>query len=85
MVSEVTARYARRLRVLRTSLGLSAQNLADSSGVPRAVLTNLENGRRERFSLDEAVAIAEALGTDLDAMTNVDTERFVDRLAEVTV
>ncbi len=62
-----------RFRKIRISRGLSARDLADMTGIHRSVLTNLENGRREKLlSIDEARIIADAL--DLDLLTCLRSE-----------
>lgn len=60
---ELVARF-RAIRIIR---GMSAQKVADASGISRGVLANLENGHRDTFTVDEAHAIADALHVDLIA------------------
>jgi transcriptional regulator with XRE-family HTH domain len=60
-----TTELVQRLRGLRKAAGLSAQDIADITGIPRSILANLENGRRAQISVDEVAAICEALGVDL--------------------
>jgi transcriptional regulator with XRE-family HTH domain len=54
-----------RLRRLRKMRGMAQQALADRTGIPRPVIANLESGRREGISFDEARLICEALDADL--------------------
>lgn len=56
--------FAERLQAARLRLGWSAQRLsAETSGaVSRSVIANIESGRKEAVSLDDAVALAAALG-----------------------
>lgn len=53
-----------RLRDVRQAKGISAQALSESSGVPRNVIANMENGRRDGIDLDEAIALCKALDID---------------------
>ncbi len=62
---EVRTRIASRLRRRRNALGLSGAELADRSGVPRNVIANFELGRTG-LSVESYVAIATALGVELD-------------------
>lgn len=64
--AKLTSSVARNLRRWREHLGLSAQQLADRTRelgfhVPRSVIANLENGRRETLSIAEFLVIAAAL------------------------
>ena len=63
LVATIAAEVTRQ----RKKRGLSAQKLADRTAelghaVPRSVLANLENGRRETVSVAELFVLAEALG-----------------------
>lgn len=60
--------FISRLRAIRESKKVSAQALTDSTGIPRSVITNMENGRREGISLDEAISLCNALGVDFAAV-----------------
>jgi len=53
-----------RIRELRQQQGISAQRLSDAVGglMTRAVIANLENGRKQDLLVNELVAIADALG-----------------------
>lgn len=65
-----SARVIRRARALRKLRGWSAQTLAErcaavgASDLNRAVLANLETGRRARLTLEETYALAAALVVD---------------------
>lgn len=68
MKSPAMLRFVTNVRRLREEMHLSARQLAEkitANGIPmtRNMLTNLEVGRRDHVSLDEAYAIASALGT----------------------
>lgn len=69
--SELTARFVGNVRRLRTEMRLIAENLVskvNASGevMSRPTLTNLENRRRDHVTLDEAYALAAALGTNVE-------------------
>jgi transcriptional regulator with XRE-family HTH domain len=81
--SERTRRFAANMRALRRQRGWSAQRLSDRVGalreagvveiaLPRPVIANLENQRREHVSLDEAFAVAAALGTTVGWLCDFD-------------
>ena len=57
--------FARRLRALRESAGLSVYALAQQSGVSRQYLGELERGEKEP-SLEVARKLAAAFGRRLD-------------------
>lgn len=69
---------ARRLRTLRDQRGISAQTLSDRCtelGMPlaRAVISHLENGRRENVTIAEVFILAKALdATPADLLTGPD-------------
>lgn len=52
---------AANVRALRKSLGLSARELGEKSGLPRNTIANLESGRKEDIPLGEVLALALAL------------------------
>jgi transcriptional regulator with XRE-family HTH domain len=65
--ARLTRAIAAELKVQRTEQKLSAQKLADRCEelgfpVPRAVITNLENGHREAVTVAELLVLARALG-----------------------
>jgi Predicted transcriptional regulators len=47
---------------LRKTQGLSAQKLADYSGLSRSVITNLENGRKGEVTVTELMSLGKGLG-----------------------
>lgn len=51
-----------RLARYRKAAGVSAQKLADEIGTTRAVINNIESGRREDMTVGQLVQIASALG-----------------------
>jgi transcriptional regulator with XRE-family HTH domain len=62
----ITKAVARRIRRWREDIGLSAQQLSERTRelgfeVPRTVIANLENGRRETLSVAEFLVISAAL------------------------
>ncbi|MDK8799551.1 hypothetical protein [Corynebacterium coyleae] len=62
--------FAESMRKRRTELALSAQKLEDRTAsighkVTKAVISDLETGRRKRLYLPDALVIAEALNTSL--------------------
>lgn len=62
----VEARFAERIKAVRTTLGWSTRKLADRAGVSQATITKIERGERG-VGLDAAVNIAAALdGVELD-------------------
>jgi transcriptional regulator with XRE-family HTH domain len=60
MIAEYDERFARRLKDVRTRRGLTAQQLADMTGIPRVAISKIENGDRG-VQVGEAVAIVDAL------------------------
>lgn len=57
--------FAVNLKRLRLAAGLSQAELAESSGVPRGYIADLEQGRREP-GWEVALKLAAALGVSLD-------------------
>lgn len=62
-----------RLRALRNSLGLSLDEVAAVSHLSPSTISRVETGKRS-ISLDVLVPLAGALGVDLDALLEVDTD-----------
>lgn len=65
--AELSAAIAAEVRRHRLAKGMSAQQLSDACAalgmaIPRSVLSNLENGRRESVSVAEVLVLAAALG-----------------------
>lgn len=59
--------FGTRMRQLREARGWRIGELATRSGICRATLYNIQEGRRS-CALDIAAAVARALGTTIDAM-----------------
>ncbi|MCG2623026.1 helix-turn-helix domain-containing protein [Arthrobacter sp. I2-34] len=51
----------RRIAAFRKREGLSAQELAEDTGMSRSVIANIENGRRDDLTVTELLAISRAL------------------------
>lgn len=81
------SRLGRRLKRFRELRGMSQTELYRASGVSRAVIANLEAGRRENVWLQTVEALAKALQISLDELTgfspfeNSDVEQLVGALA----
>lgn len=56
-----------RLRTLRTTLGLSLDELAERAGLSASTISRIETGKRT-ISLDVLVPLGRALGVDLDSL-----------------
>jgi len=65
--------FAKRLKVSRAIAGVSARELAAATGITRAVIANIESGRKAGITVDEVVAFAAAL--------NITTGDLDERLA----
>jgi transcriptional regulator with XRE-family HTH domain len=63
----VDVRVRRRLRELRTELGLTLQQVAERASVDVSTLSRLESGKR-RLALDHIPALAAALGISADEL-----------------
>lgn len=76
--SERVQRFVRNMRDLREVRGWSTERLsleivaAGHAPITRSVLRNLENWRRATLSIDEALAIADALTTTLAWLCDYD-------------
>lgn len=66
-ISEADEMFVTMLRRVRRARGMTQQNLADETGIPRGVIGKIESSTRGLL-LGEAVAIAEALGVPLADM-----------------
>jgi transcriptional regulator with XRE-family HTH domain len=64
---QVDARARRRLRELRTELGLTLQQVAERASIDVSTLSRLESGKR-RLALDHIPALAAALGVSTDEL-----------------
>ena len=60
--STYTGRFAVRLRSLREKAGLSVDELAEKSGIPKNTLFNWEGAKRSP-SIEQLPQLAESLGT----------------------
>ena len=60
-----------RIRELRKSHGLKAEQVADILGVKRRTLTNYETGRREP-NVNQLIALADYFGVTLDYLVGRD-------------
>lgn len=60
-----------RLRMLRTTLGLSLDELAERTNLSASTISRVETGKR-RIGLDVLVALAAGLQVDLDALLDVE-------------
>lgn len=54
----------KRVERLRKLAGISAQTLADRAGLTRAIVTNIESGRRSDPTVTQLLALALALGVN---------------------
>lgn len=67
MLSDVLARFGRKLRTVRVEKGISQEELAQRSGLHRTYVSSVERGERN-ISLVNIAKLASALGvkpTDL--------------------
>jgi transcriptional regulator with XRE-family HTH domain len=69
---DVEARVRRRLRSLRTALGLSLAEVAERASMDVSTLSRLETGQR-RLALDHLPVLAAALGVSADALVGPTT------------
>lgn len=60
--------FIERFVALRKHKKITVAKLAEMVNIPRSTLTNIEVGRRSSISLDEAIAISDALGIDFGIM-----------------
>lgn len=67
---DVEATVRTRLRALRTTLGLSLDDLAARSDLSPSTISRIETGKRT-ISLDVLLPLARALQVDLDALLHV--------------
>lgn len=63
----VDVRARRRLREIRTELGLTLQQVADRAHIDVSTLSRLESGKR-RLALDHIPGLASALGVTIDEL-----------------
>jgi len=69
MAQHFRRQFAKRLKALRESAGLSLNGLAQLAGVDHSQLVRLESGERS-CTLETAVQIAGALGVSLGILTD---------------
>jgi quercetin dioxygenase-like cupin family protein len=72
-LSEIEAVVRTRLRNLRTTLGLSLEQLAARTNLSPSTISRVETGKRT-ISLDVLLPLATALHIDLDALLNVHSD-----------
>ena len=60
MSIDISVRFGRRVRVLRTKLGMSQEMLANHAGINRVNLSRIENGKATP-SLETIFALVKAL------------------------
>lgn len=70
---EVSARMGRNVREFRAERKLSAQKLSDATAalgfpIPRSTIANMEAGRKDAISVQEASVLAEALRVPISAL-----------------
>jgi transcriptional regulator with XRE-family HTH domain len=70
----VEARARRRLREIRTELGLTLQQVADRAHIDVSTLSRLESGKR-RLTLDHLPGLAAALGVTLEELVGPSVPR----------
>jgi transcriptional regulator with XRE-family HTH domain len=61
---EITQRFGKRLREVRTSKGVSQEKLADLAGLHRTYVSSVERGERN-ISLVNIHGLAQALGVKM--------------------
>jgi quercetin dioxygenase-like cupin family protein/DNA-binding Xre family transcriptional regulator len=70
---EIEAVVRTRLRSLRTTLGLSLEELSARSNLSASTISRIETGKRT-ISLDVLLPLAAALNVDLDTLLDVQTD-----------
>ena len=64
--------FGRRLQAFRKRRGLSQNQLAQRSGVPRPTISSLESGAQLGISLENALKLAAALNVTVDMLAHGD-------------
>ena len=64
--------FGRRLKAFRERRGLSQNQLAQRSGVPRPTISSLESGAQLGISLENALKLADALNVTVDMLARSD-------------
>lgn len=72
-VNEIETVVRSRLRSLRTTLGLSLDQLAERANLSASTISRIETGKRT-ISLDVLLPLATALQVDLDALLDVHSD-----------
>jgi transcriptional regulator with XRE-family HTH domain len=62
--------FSDKLRQLRTTAGLTQEDLSERTGVPVTTIRGYEQGQRKRVTLAVATRLAAALGTDCRAFAD---------------
>jgi transcriptional regulator with XRE-family HTH domain len=73
--SALAHRFAMRMRKVRNYRGMTGQELANRTGIHSTALVRIETGGRG-ISLDDAVAICDALDVPLEAMCSPEPLRL---------
>lgn len=81
------SRFARQLKAVRKTRGMTAQAGAEATDgvLTRAIIANVESGRRAGVTVDELVALAEALHVEpweLESRVAPDVAEMVSAAAE---
>jgi DNA-binding XRE family transcriptional regulator len=63
--STYSGRFAIRLKTLREKAGMSVDELAEKSGIPRTTLYNWESGTYKAVIDDPLIAIAVSIGVNV--------------------
>ena len=71
------AQLGERLKQYRALAGLSQNELAKRSGVPRPTITNVESGEQVGLTLENARKLARALGITIDMLAGKGEEEVV--------
>jgi transcriptional regulator with XRE-family HTH domain len=66
-LDDVTVRFGRRLREVRTRVGISQEKLAELAGLHRTYVSSVERGERN-ISLVNIANLANALGVPMAAL-----------------
>ena len=62
LISELKANMTKQIQKLVKKRGLTHQDLADLSGVPRSTITGIISGSLQRVTIDRLVRILNSLG-----------------------
>ena len=64
--SAAVKRLVMKVRGVRLERGMSQAGLAEAIGVPKSVVVNWENDRRASITVDEALALSQALDVEIE-------------------